>query len=574
MAMKLIRSNWTEKISCPKYGRMEITLPIKNEENTSIEITGPDGLKETIPSYLDQPAEFRMDQHGYEALETAGEPCRRFRYTPERPGSYRWQAVDCPEISGSFFCTESEEPGYVQVSQKDPRYFACTSGASYVPIGPNACILRYDALPRGEEHFATGDQYATLGISLYRRWFAQMRDAGVNYTRLWLSSVYLDTRTRYPGRHDLAKFHRLDTVMELAREYGIRVKLCLEHFRCFGPSPDDLTKPSFVKELWDERTHQPYQPEQGRMEEWLTSPYWNQKWQEDIEPYLARYANDPIVFAWELWNEMDCVAAPYEQVLDFTSRMAQWLRSRSPRNMICNSTGSFDWEGKIKALRQMASHPALDFGQFHRYVDQGAKMEICHADALELAADGVRQMRVEGRPVILNETGAVNDCHTGPFRFYPMDHAGTILNDVTYAPFFAGAAGSGHSWHWEYYVDPQELWQNYQPLIRLLQGIQVDEEAFETFEMSMESVRLLGLRGRKHTLLYVRSAADRWDRLFRDQQPAVPVENLHLPFSSQRTQIIGLREDEHLNGCYELSADQLQLPASSHGFVARLEAKA
>ena len=42
--MKLIRSNWTEKISCPKYGRMEITLPIKNEEKTSIEMTGPDGL--------------------------------------------------------------------------------------------------------------------------------------------------------------------------------------------------------------------------------------------------------------------------------------------------------------------------------------------------------------------------------------------------------------------------------------------------------------------------------------------------------------------------------------------------
>lgn len=153
----------------------------------------------------------------------------------ERPGSYRWQAVDCPEISGSFFCTESEEPGYVQVSQKDPRYFAWHLRRKLCAHRPQRLhsALRCSA-PRRRAfcHWRSVRDAGHFSVSPL-----VCPDAG-RRGELYTTVAFLRL-SGYPnplsGRHDLAKFHRLDTVMELAREYGIRVKLCLEHFRCFWP---------------------------------------------------------------------------------------------------------------------------------------------------------------------------------------------------------------------------------------------------------------------------------------------------------------------------------------------------
>ena len=40
-------------------------------------------------------------------------------------------------------------------------------------------------------------------------------------------------------------------------------------------------------------------------------------------------------------------------------------------------------------------------------------------------------------------------------------HTGIILHDVLFAPFFAGAAGPGHCWHWNVYVDRNNLWHHF-----------------------------------------------------------------------------------------------------------------
>lgn len=536
-----------------QYGRID--LPASSGCETA-RITTPSGRVEEAMTFDYLPTRLVYDAHGYEHDEVTGEVCRRFRYTPEEPGVYRYEAGS---ERGEFECTPSEHPGYVQVSKKDPRYFATGDGHCFVPVGLNTCILRYDALPAGKAHFATGEGKGCLGLISYRRWLKRLSENGCNYIRLWLSSSYLQARTELMGVHDLAVFNRLDAIMELAREYGLRVKMCLDHFRTLRDA-DSI----FYRRIVD--------PDTGRqlldLDEWISSEKWNERYFEDLRPYVARYQNDPVVFAWEAWNEINCLGSHPEETDAFALRMMSQVKAWSPKNMICNSLGSYDVEAFIDRMRAYRDTPLYDFATVHRYLDQGAPMDICHTDPAELSADGIERLRCDKKPVVMNETGAVNDCHTGPFRFYCCDHDGLIFHDVTYTPFFAGSAASGHTWHWEYYVDPQNLWRHFRPFAEMLQGVEADEEHFTPVTRHTDRLWVFALEGQTHTLIYVRNRADRWDHVLRDGEEAPPVEGAKLPFDGNRVETWWLMNEQHAPAILE--AGQITLPAFTHGCVVKI----
>ncbi len=120
----------------------------------------------------------------------------------------------------------------------------------------------------------------------------------------------------------------------------------------------------------------------------------------------------------------------------------------------------------------------MDFQQVHRYLDQGAPWEICNLDPVAFSIDAIQRARRPDRPVLLAETGAVNDRHTGPFRYFRMDRRGMIFHDTTFPAFFAGAAGTGHNWWWDSYVDQKNLWGQFRPFANLFQGVALDQENF------------------------------------------------------------------------------------------------
>lgn len=537
-----------------RYGRIDLPA---SKGCDQAHIVTPSGQVETALTFDYLPTRLVYDAHGYERDEVTGEVCRRFRYTPTETGVHRYEAG---AEQGEFECLPSDHPGYVQVSARDRRYFATSDGRCFVPIGLNTCILRYDALPAGREHFATGDGKACTGMISYRRWLKNLRENGGNYIRLWLSTPYFQARTELPGVHDLAVFNRLDAVMELARAYGIRVKLCLDHFRSFRD-----VGPIFTKRLIDPDTGKPLTD----MEEWLTSEKWNARYLEDIRPYVARYQNDPAVFAWEAWNEMNCLDARPEHIDAFAVRTMRAVRAWSPRNMVANSLGSYDEQGFIERMRAYRDTPEYDFATVHRYLDQGAGMEICRTDPVALAADGIERLRCEDKPVVLNETGAVNDRHTGPFRFYCCDHDGLIFHDVTYTPFFAGAAACGHIWHWEYYVDPQNLWRHFRPFAEMLEGIEVDREHFAPVARHTDRLYVFALEGDRHMLIYVRNRADRWDHALRDGVETAPIKGATLPFSGRAVETWWLMNERRAPA--RLTPDGIELPAFTHGCVLRVE---
>ncbi len=68
--------------------------------------------------------------------------------------------------------------------------------------------------------------------------------------------------------------------------------------------------------------------------------------------------------------------------------------------------------------RPMCLLETNDVAQVHRYLDLGARWEVCHGPADVLAAEAVREILNfnTGKPVVLAETGAVKPSIQGILR--------------------------------------------------------------------------------------------------------------------------------------------------------------
>ena len=550
----------------PAYARWLCQFPLSSGVDR-VEFTAPDGERETRPAFVHQPAAFSYDVHGYETVTPAGDLVLQARFTPEQPGIYTYRSFTGQTIisEGRFECTPSNHPGFVQVSARDPHYFAHTDNSSFCPIGLNLVGPSAYRLPQGDQHFITKDETATLGVNEYRRWFRLLAGNGGNFTRIWLSNGYFNIEGDVAAEIDLLALARLDAVVEAAREYGIRLKLCFDHFRTFEPGASWA-----LKVLRHPQTgHSPKD-----MDEWFTSPEWRELWLQKISTYLARYGNDPIVMAWELWNEINaCQMSRWEIARDWTRDMLRHIQPLVRKQMVVNSLGSFDTPESLEPYCDFHM-PEMPFQQVHRYLDQGAPWDICHTDPVAFSLDAIQQTRRSDKPVILAETGAVNDCHTGPFRYYRMDHRGVIFHDTTYPAFFAGAAGTGQIWHWSEYVDFKNLWGGFKPFADLVVGIQLDAENFQPIDLSTEKVWILGLKGDHHLLFWLRNKADRWDHVLRDELDTPRVESITLDLTALSLNFVKVKLFSPFQeplGLAVLTANELTLPPFTYALLVRME---
>ena len=268
--------------------------------------------------------------------------------------------------------------------------------------------------------------------------------------------------------------------MTLCRQHGIRVKVCLEYFRDIRPE----------KARWSDKPLH-HKANGGRfesMEDFLESPAGTEQFQRKIGFYAEHIGDEPAVFAWELWNEMNAVRGSWAP---WTEIMLPELHRRFPKNMAIQSLGSFDRDSSREPYRQLCRMPGNDIAQVHRYLDLGAQLEICHGPVDLLAADAVAELRAfgAGKPIILTETGAVKPQHTGCSELYSKDPDGQLLHDMIFAPFFCGAAGTGHVWWWRQAIEQPGLWHHFARFAQVIHGIDPAAEKFEPKQHTEGSLR-------------------------------------------------------------------------------------
>ena len=443
----------------------------------------------------------------------------------------------------------------IRVSPRDARYLETEDAKPFVPVGLNM--------------IAPGTREEGAGLAQYEAWLKKLAASGGNFVRIWLSSPFWDVEHQKSGVYDEVKARRIDAALAMARRLGIRVKLTLEHFRAVSPAESRQTWA--VKAL--------HHVEQGGTAA-NTADFFNgaasrERFKKKLDWYAARYGDDPVIFGWELWNEVNAVAGG--DYLAWTEAMLPELHRRFPRTLCMQSLGSFDAERWRPVYHQHSRMPGNDLAQVHRYLDLGAKLPVCHGPMDVLAAHAVRTLAgfAPGRPILLAEGGAVEPNHSGPFRLYAKDRAGVLLHDVLFAGFFAGGAGPGQCWHWDVYVERNDLWHHFGRFARAVRGVDPPAEGFEVVSLPHPRLRIYALRGRKTSLLWLRDAKNDWhSELERGEEPeevrdaALALEGIGGGHESREARFYDPWEDRETGA--KPSGGTLSLPPFRRSLVVRL----
>ena len=417
----------------------------------------------------------------------------------------------CTLLAPNTLVAQSEK--HIRVSPRDSRYLEYSDGTPYIPIGLNM--------------IGVGNASTEKGLDQMERWMKDLVDNRGNFMRLWLSNSFWDVEHRKSGEYDSSKAsERLDQILKLAKQRGLKVKVTLEHFR------------NFKDEGWDAKAL--HDIKNGgtatNVEDFFRAARSRDLFLKKLDWYAARYGSDPTIFMWELWNEVNAVShsgyalEDASEQYDWTVVMLDALASRFHDRLVTQSLGSFDDARVRQTYRAFTSISKNSVAQVHRYLDLGANLPVCHEAVDVLAADAVKELLHFNlnKPVLLAESGAVESKHSGPSRLYAADRAGIILHDVLFAPFFAGAAGPGQIWHWGDYVAKNNLWFHFGRFAEAIKDIDVPGEGFTTAEEVHGRLRVYALKGAHTSLLWCRDVDNNWATELRDGKAPVPIKNYQM----------------------------------------------
>lgn len=408
----------------------------------------------------------------------------------------------------------------IAVSLQNPRYFEDSNGNPFIPIGLNLCFPRF-VTKRAE------------GLARMKGWLDRLAENGGNFARLFLGHSFFDVEHAGFGRCDQDRVKRLDEIVEYAASKGIRLKLTLELFRTIDDAAQNEIFPgavNFSRPFYLERKGGCFRD----MTHFFQSEEGHRHFLEKVDRLAARYAGHPGVFGLDLWNEINTVGGKGWDL--WTEQMLIEVKRRFPNRIVSQTLGSLCCKGGREAYRQIIPLAANEFSQVHRYLDLGAELDICHGPIDKMLADAVNQMfqLAPRKPAMVSECGAVEPNHSRPWDLYKRDTEGIVLHDALFAPFFAGACGSGQPWHWQEYVEANNLWWHFGRFSRAIEGIDPIKKQFHPYWLETERLRVYMLQGRGQFIAWCRDSLSDWKSELADGKPAemlvgeiFPLPNTH-----------------------------------------------
>ena len=400
---------------------------------------------------------------------------------------------------------------FLEVSKENPHYFVDSNGKTFIPIGVNLCFYRpglYSDDPKVEETYQA-----------YFHWLDKIAENGGNYARLWVSSKFFNVMPDKLWEFSSENLEHLKTIVKYAEKRNIKLKITLEQFR----TPQKTSSASFSDTI--------YLPLAKDMREYCES-------EECRKIYLAKakyiadaVGNSPSIVAVELWNEINAMGLIHEYVGEWSDYMLVELQKIFPRQLIVQNLGSYDRADCYGDYYYLCNLPNNAFYQVHRYLDPGAPAQICQAPMDILCAESIRELKNFNydKPILLAETGAVKENHSGASPLYELDSEGALLHDILFAPFFTGSAGSGQSWYWDAHIDRWDLWWHIKRFTKAIEGIDPIKEHFKVGFMETAECRVYMLHGKTHDLYWFRDKFNTWENEFIKKQPPQEIQEFYFP---------------------------------------------
>ncbi|MDR2919258.1 MAG: cellulase family glycosylhydrolase [Tannerella sp.] len=401
---------------------------------------------------------------------------------------------------------------FVRVCARDNKYLELTDGRPYIPIGLNFCWPPFS--------WDSDDEGKTLSeIDTQLRNLSKNRG---NFIRIWLSAAFFEPEIK-AGIYDEHIARRMDHVMETAEKYGIYVKLCFEHFRKLeGETPSHGVRgKTYDKPI--------YKKSNGgvcdTMEEYFSMEEGLELFVKRMEFFASRYRDNPYVFGVELWNEVNSIDDVKEDTIrKWNQTMLKKQKELFPNHLSLQSFGSFEKEGQRAEFKEYLTMEGNELSQVHRYhLPEHSWNVIC--GPMDITCSNAIQEVLAfspNRPVLLAEIGVAQARYTGRSELHDFDKEGIILHDMLFAPFFAGAAGPGHCWYWDVYVQEHDLWYHFDRFAEAIKEINPIEENFVPFTINHPQLRIYGLRGNNKTILWCRdSKSDMVSELIEKKNPSI-----------------------------------------------------
>ena len=395
----------------------------------------------------------------------------------------------------------------ITVSKTHPRYFE-KNGATWIPISTNYLPIQ--------------------NIEEAEKYFKHFAENGGNAMRIWISTEFLEIEDQREGKYNREKLARIEQLLQLAEKYHIYIKFTLHHLRTISnnisPEASWCNSRSLATKF-------------KNVSEYVSSKKGKQSYLKRLKALAQKCQNHPYVYGWELWNEMDS-AVPEAEWLPFTKEMLGKVKKLCPEQLVTQTLGSMHAPYMDDYYKKLAVIPDNEFLSIHRYLDEGDKWHqypivkgAVSALATDAVAMGLTFTKNDPKPVIINEIGAVNPNHAGPSSLYPKDAEGVLLHDFIFAPFFGGSAGSGNTWHWDHYIEPNQLWYHFGRFKNAIEGIDPVKEAMQPFFFKRNAVACYGLKGKTKTILWCRDPANNWKTELREGRPAQMKRDFEIPLN-------------------------------------------
>ena len=506
------------RTTVPVYHRLEADLDVTGTWTTPFDadqirvdavVTTPSGRQLTVPCFYHQ--EFELLREDDEAwLEPRAARGWKLRFAPTEVGKHA-VALVARDKSGEahsepvdFDAVRSDDPGFIRVSGKDKRFFEFDSGQPYFAVGENVCTWR-------------------RGVHDYDDWFPALGKAGGNYARIWMWGHCFGVEWGKPGHYRMDHAAALDRAMELAERHGIRVKLCLEAWRGFE-GRKCFVKPGVLH---------PYSKKNGgpcaKEMDVFTDPEAKRMFRNRLRYCVARWGCSTHILAWEFWNEINCVfgyRGREQDVMDWTAEMARHLKQIDPwGHLVTNSLGSFQVDDRLWTI------PDIDFAQVHGYWHPTGVSKEMGKDMAEFVPHWLGRIDHYGKPRLFAEYGLVNP-RWGHSPRADEDTEGVHLHNGLWSSIMTGASGTAMLWWWGNYVHPNDLYFQFAAVAKFVEGVPWTTAGFQPVgaKASTPQLRVMGLRGKRLTLLWLQNRRHTWWNVV-EKQPIPPIEGARVTVS-------------------------------------------
>lgn len=460
-----------------------------NYDEIRVEATfiSPDGEQTIVEGFYLEDFEIANASGGLSPLP-AGNGFR-IRFSPRKTGVWSY-SVSCTNAAGTgtfpaqtFICTSVISPknnGFVQAGMGNYLNFA--NGDQYIPIGENIAWQ------------------ATNPYVDYKNWVGKLGDNGGNFLRLWLChwGMGLEWKNSVNGFSGLKKYKQsssfyLDWLFDYCAERGVYVMFCLNHHGQVS---------SQVNPNWSES---PYNAVNGgpcqNTWDFFSNAQAKSLMKNRLRYVLARWGAQRSIMTWELFNEVswtDNYLQYKPEIAAWHAEMAAFLKQNDfAARPVSTSYGNPETEDPA-----VWNNPDMDFSQRHYYVDSPNLESI-------LASGTQGNLQAYEKPALIAEFGLGADGGV----LSTIDPNGIHIHNNMWGSLFGGGLGTGMSWWWDSYIEPQNLYPYFRGLAEVSGQIQLAKKDFRPTSASVSGApgdlklnTALGWAGLGDTLIQINSA--------------------------------------------------------------------